>query len=103
MKPYDSFSKPIMKPGDNVSKSIMKLKYNKYIYIYMPIYIYAHFSLSRDNQILKFIISTLEKLKVYNKYCIKPEIFTFCHYNDFLSCIIFIDAFLKYFFYIFWK
>ena len=45
----------------------------------MPIYIYAHFSLSRDNQILKFIISTLEMLKFYNKYCIKPEKLTFCH------------------------
>ena len=64
----------------------------------MPVYIYAHFSLSRDNQILKFIISTLEMLKVYNKYGIKPEKLTFCHYNDILSCIIIIDAFLKFFF-----
>ena len=54
----------------------------------MPIYIYAHFSLYRDNQILQFIISTLEMLKVYNKYCIKLEKLTFCHYNDFLLCII---------------
>ena len=51
----------------------------------MPIYIYAHFSLSRDNKILKFIISTLEIMKVYNKYYMKPEKYTFCHYNDFLS------------------
>ena len=46
---------------------------------------YAHFSsLSRDNKILKFIISTLKIMKVYNKYYIKPEKLTFCHYNDFL-------------------
>ena len=69
----------------------------------MPIYIYGHFSLSRDNKILKFIISTLEIFKVYNKYCIKPEKLTFCHYIDFLSGIIFIDAFFEYIFYIFWK
>ena len=78
------FRKPIMKPSEFVSKPIMNLKYNKYIYIYMPIYIYAHFSLSRDNQILKLIISTLKMLKVFNKYFIKPDKFNFCHYNDFL-------------------
>ena len=43
MKPDDNVSEPIMKPGENVSKPIMKLKYNIYIYIY------THFSLSRDN------------------------------------------------------
>ena len=39
----------------------------------MPIYIYANFSLSRDNQILKFIISRVEIMKVYNKYYINTK------------------------------
>ena len=53
---------------------------------------FTHFLLSRDNQILKCIISrqlnpkfhyleTLEIMKVYNKYYIKPEKLTFFPYK----------------------
>ena len=43
-------SKPIMKPDDNVSKPIMKLKYNKYIYIYNAhIHICPFFIISRQS------------------------------------------------------
>ena len=60
MKPGDNVSKPIMIPGENVSKPIMKLKYNKYIYIYTcPFFIISrqsnpkiHYLDSQDNESL---------------------------------------------------
>ena len=60
-------SKPIMKPDDNISKPIMKLKYNKYKYIYMPINMPIFHYLETIKS------KTLEIMKVYNKYCIKLE------------------------------